>query len=186
MKTTPYLACLLSLALSTLALAEPMNVGQTAPDFTLKDLAGNEVTLSQVAQRSKTAVIFLRGWNGYQCPACSAQTHSFLEEADAFKERGYELIFIYPNHGSEEETATKAQEFAAKLDLPEHLHFVEDPGVEVGKAYGLLWDAPKETVYPAFYVLDTDLKVLYKNVSKSHGGRIKADQALTILDELKS
>lgn len=139
-----------------------------------------------MAKRSKAAVIFLRGWNGYQCPACSAQTYSFIEQAEAFKERGYELIFIYPNHGTTEETSTKAKEFAAELDLPEHLHFVEDPGVEVGKAYGLLWDAPKETVYPAFYVLDADLKVLHKNVSQTHGGRVKADQALTILDELKS
>ncbi len=167
-----------------LIMAAPPEVGDTSPDFTLKDLAGEDVTLSEVASEKRVALVFLRGWNGYQCPACSRQTAGYLKDAKAFADRGYKVVFIYPNHGEAEPTTEKAEAFSTSYEFPSHFYFLTDPGVETGAAYGLLWEEEAETVYPAFFLLDQDLMVEYVNVSSSHGGRVSSEQALTWIDSL--
>ncbi len=187
MNATSSFSTLLFCLLAPLLMAEPasrLTVGATAPDFTLPNLAGEEVTLSNVTSMDKVVLVFLRGWNGYQCPACSRQTAGYLASAEAFAQQGYQLIFIYPNHGDAPETQAKATEFAANYDFPDHFHFLTDSGVLAGKSFQLFWDAPRETVYPAFYLLDKERKVTFADVSRSHGGRVTAEQALAAIASL--
>jgi len=172
---------------TSLSAAEPgarPELGDKAPDFTLANLAGEEVTLSEVAKDKRVALIFLRGWNGYQCPACSRQTAAYLKDAKDFADRGYQVVFIYPNHGEADASLDKAEAFSNNYEYPAHFHFLTDPGVKTGAAYGLLWEAEAETVYPAFYLLDDELRVDHVEVSNSHGGRVSSEQALTWIDSL--
>jgi peroxiredoxin len=48
----------------------PFNVGSSAPDATLLDHEGNEVTLSHIWQKKTTALFFLRHFG---CPNCRAE-----------------------------------------------------------------------------------------------------------------
>jgi peroxiredoxin len=45
-------------ALVTIALAASPKVGEVAPDFTTKDIDGNEVTLSKLAEQGPVIVAF--------------------------------------------------------------------------------------------------------------------------------
>ena len=42
--------------------AEPVGVGEKAPDFTLEDLQGNHVTLSSTRGKMPTVLVFFRGY----------------------------------------------------------------------------------------------------------------------------
>ena len=56
-----------------------------------------------------------------------------------------------------------------------------DPGYAFTNLYGLRWDAPKETAYPATFVLDRGGVVRFANVSRSHGGRTPVAEVLSAL-----
>ena len=42
--------------------ATPIGVGDKAPDFTLEDLQGNQVTLSSTRGKMPTVLVFFRGY----------------------------------------------------------------------------------------------------------------------------
>jgi cytochrome oxidase Cu insertion factor (SCO1/SenC/PrrC family) len=42
--------------------AAPIGVGDEAPDFTLEDLQGNQVTLSSTRGKTPTVLVFFRGY----------------------------------------------------------------------------------------------------------------------------
>src|SRR5215472_5633053 len=49
---------------------EPVSVGEEAPDFTLEDAQGNQVSLSATRGKMPTVLVFYRG---YWCPFCAHQ-----------------------------------------------------------------------------------------------------------------
>ena len=160
--------------------AEPLKVGGQAPDFTLKTLAGQAVTLSALNASNQVVLIVLRGWPGYQCPACESQVHDFVSSAAGFAAGKTRVVMVYP--GPADDLLAHAQEFLGNKDWPKDFTFVLDPDYRMVNAYGLRWDAPKETAYPATFVLDPKGAVRFAKISKGHGGRSKAAD---VLKELK-
>lgn len=67
---------------------------KTAPDFTLLDMKGNEVTLSDF----KGKVIILDFWATW-CPPCRAEIPHFIELYNEYKEKGLEVIGIALDQG---------------------------------------------------------------------------------------
>ena len=51
-------------------------------------------------------------------------------------------------------------------------------------AYKLRWIAPRETAYPATFVIGPDRVVRHAKVSTTHGGRASAKEILGALDRL--
>ena len=58
---------------------------------------------------------------------------------------------------------------------------VLDPDYSFTKAYGLRWDAPKETAYPSSFIIGKDGKVAFAHVSKKHGDRVGVKTVLKAL-----
>ena len=56
-----------------------------------------------------------------------------------------------------------------------------DPGYGFTNAYGLRWDAPQETAYPATFVIDRDGTIRFARVSLEHGGRTPVADVLKAL-----
>ncbi|HEY1189287.1 MAG TPA: peroxiredoxin family protein [Gemmata sp.] len=172
-------------ALSGSASADPKaegarpKVGDEAKDFELGALGGGKVKLSKLTGSGPVVLVVLRGYPGYQCPICSRQFGDFLSQADAFKKAGAQVVFVYP--GPAEKLAEKAGEFVKGKDYPAHFSVLLDPDYTFTNAYGLRWDAKNETAYPSAFVLDAKRKVLFAQVSKTHGGRVKVADALKAL-----
>ena len=163
------------------AQATPPQVGDTAPDFDLLELKGDSVTLSKLAKSGPVVLVQLRGYPGYQCPFCTAQVGQFLEKADQFKAAKTSVVFVYP--GPADGLKDHADEFVRGKDFPSNFYLLLDPDYTVVNQYGLRWDAPGETAYPATFVLNQDLGVLFAKVSHSHGDRTKADDVLAALPQ---
>ncbi|NQU52067.1 MAG: redoxin domain-containing protein [Bacteroidetes bacterium] len=161
---------------------ENLNVGRTAIDFNLKIIQGDKIIFSEINSNSPVVLIVLRGWVGYQCPVCSRQVGRFIAEAEKLKELGAAVLLVYP--GPSAELQTKANEFTEDFNLPENFYFTLDPDYSMINKYGLRWDAPRETAYPSTFVVDKTGKIVYSKISKTHGGRAKADEVLEVLGKL--
>ena len=161
--------------------ATPPQIGDTAPDFELNELKGTSVTLSKLAATGPVVLVQLRGYPGYQCPLCTAQVGGFLERADKFKAAKTSVVFVYP--GPAESLKDHADEFVRGKDFPSNFYLLLDSDYQFVNQYGLRWDAPNETAYPATFVLDQNLAVLLSKVSHSHGDRTKADDVLAALPQ---
>ena len=116
----------------------------------------------------------LRGWPGYQCPICDRQVQDFIASAARFAEGKAQIIFVYP--GPADDLKAHAQEFKEwkGKQWPKEFLYVLDPNYTMVNAYGLRWDAPRETAYPSTFVLDSRGTVRFAKISGGHGDRPKA------------
>jgi thioredoxin-dependent peroxiredoxin len=179
---TPALLLSLSLILSAAvapAATTPPQVGDTAPNFTLRTLDDRPIELKSIAAKSPVVLVVLRGWPGYQCPVCTKQVHDFATHAAQFKERGAQVVMVYP--GSADKLKAHAQEFLQNKEWPGDFLFVVDPDYTFTNAYGLRWEAKSETAYPSTFVIARGGKIEFANISKTHGGRVGAKQAIAAL-----
>lgn len=166
------------------ATSAPPAVGDKAPDFTLTTLDGKRVKLSEVTANSPVVLVALRGFPGYQCPLCNIQVHDYLKNAEGFANAGAKVILVYP--GPPENLDGRAKEFVADKPMPAGFTFLLDPDYVFTNLYGLRWDAPKETAYPSTFLIDRQGVVFFAKVSKTHGGRTKANEVLEILMKKKT
>jgi peroxiredoxin len=155
---------------------KPPTVEEMAPDFTLNDLQGRPVTLSELTAKSKVVLVVLRGYPGYQCPLCSIQVSSLISKAKELGDAGAEVVFVYP--GPANNLESRAEEFIKGKTFPEHFSFLIDPAYKFTNAWGLRWDAPRETAYPSTFIVDQKGLVRMAKISMTHGDRVKTVDVL--------
>lgn len=107
-----------------------LETGTKAPDFTLQDKDGKDVSLSDFAGK-KVVLYFYPKDN---TPGCTRQACAFAANYDAFKELDVAVIGI-----SKDSTASH-QKFADKYDLPFIL--LSDPDLSAIQAYDV-WKEKK-------------------------------------------
>lgn len=168
-----------ALAMVMPAMAATPEVGQHAPDFTLTTPEGQTIALHSVTASSKTVLVLLRGYPGYQCPYCQRQAQDFISHAADFQSAGAQVLMVYP--GPPAHLAGYAQEFLQKRTLPANVHLVIDPDYSFTNQYGLRWNAPHETAYPSTFILDRGGVVTFRKISHEHGDRTTAADILSQL-----
>lgn len=107
-----------------------MKTGDKAPQFTLPDSEGNNVSLSDFAGR-KVVLYFYPKDN---TPGCTRQACAFADNYSEFERRNIAVI------GISRDSAASHKNFARKYNLPFIL--LSDPDLEVIKAYGV-WQEKK-------------------------------------------
>jgi peroxiredoxin len=157
----------------------PPGVGEKAYDFELGALRGGNVKLSDLTKDGPVVLVVLRGYPGSQCPLCTKQFGDLVSQAEGFEAAGAKVVCIYP--GPSDNLKEHAAEFVKGKDYPDHFQILLDPDYWFTKAYGLRWDASGETAYPSTFVIDAQQKIKLAVVSKSHGGRTKAEDILKVL-----
>jgi thioredoxin-dependent peroxiredoxin len=100
------------------------SVGETAPDFTLKDGEGRTWKLSD--QRGRVVVLLF--YPGDETPVCTRQLCSVRDNWEAYRETGAEVV------GVSTDSEESHKRFAEKRELP--LRLLSDPKAEVSKLYG--------------------------------------------------
>ncbi|TFG48187.1 MAG: TlpA family protein disulfide reductase [Anaerolineales bacterium] len=83
-------------ALDAFTLA-PIEVNQPAPELTLFDLDGNEVSLSDF----RGEVVLLNNWATW-CPPCRQEMPEFNAYYDKYKEQGFQVVAIEAGQPEEE------------------------------------------------------------------------------------
>ncbi len=150
--------------------------GDAAPTVEVPGLDGQPVDLAETFAEGDTVLVVLRGFPGYQCGICSRQATAILAAADRFAEAGLRVVMVYP--GPSTGLEGKANEFLGGKTLPAPISMVLDPDYKLVNAYGIRWDAPRETAYPATFLIEQGGQVAWAKVSQSHGGRTSVDAIL--------
>lgn len=156
--------------------AEPPAPGTGAPDFSLRTLDGQSVALGALTAKSPVVLVVLRGFPGYQCPVCTRQVGEFIGRAADFAAKGAKVVMVYP--GPAQQLQAKAAEFLQNKAWPAEFIFLLDPDYTFTNAYGIRWEAKNETAYPSTFVIGRDGRVTMAKISKTHGGRATAAEAL--------
>jgi peroxiredoxin Q/BCP len=156
--------------------------GDKATNFSLQQMNGEKVQLSDLYHSNPVVLLVLRGWPEYQCPICTRQVGEFISDAREIKKYGAKVLMVYP--GPSKVLQEKAGEFAEDFSFPDGFYFVLDPDYTMINKYGLRWDAPKETAYPSTFVIDTNGTVIFSKVSSSHGGRADVEEVVAALNKL--
>ena len=101
-----------------------LTANSPAPDFSLKDQEGKEVSLRSL--KGKWAVIYF--YPKDDTPGCTKEACNFRDNFGALKAAGATVI------GVSADSAASHQKFAAKYDLPFTL--LVDEGNQMAKAFG--------------------------------------------------
>jgi thioredoxin-dependent peroxiredoxin len=99
--------------------------GQPAPDFSLRDAAGDTVRLADL--RGKKVILYF--YPKDNTPGCTKEACGFRDQYRRFEDRGVVILGVSPD---DEASHT---EFASRYSLPFRL--LADPGGQVASAYGV-------------------------------------------------
>jgi thioredoxin-dependent peroxiredoxin len=164
-------------------MAAPPAVGDKAPDFALETPQGKKIRMSAAASDKPVVLVVLRGYPGYQCPLCNRQAQDFIQNGAALQAMAGRVILVYPGPASG--LKARAEEFLTGKSFPDNFDLVLDPDYAFTNLYDLRWNAPQETAYPSAFIIDPKGVIVFSNISKSHGGRVKAEDILAALKKVK-
>jgi peroxiredoxin Q/BCP len=114
------------MAIADKAVQTKVVVGAQAPDFTLPDQAGNQVSLKDFRGQKAVVLYFYPKDN---TTGCTAEACAFRDSYEVFKEAGAEVI------GISSDSEDTHQGFASRYQLPFVL--LSDKGGKVRKQYGV-------------------------------------------------
>jgi peroxiredoxin len=123
---------------------EPAVEGKPAPDFTLKDLSGRDVTLSSL----KGKVVLVNFWATW-CPPCREEIPSMVRLNRLMQDKPFQMLAISIDEGGK--SAVESFFLKAGVTLPALL----DTDGKVSKRYGT-------TGVPETFVVDTNGVILKK------------------------
>ncbi len=161
---------------ATLAIAE---VGELAPDFTLKSLTNESVRLRDFRGKSAVILVFMYGDT---CPVCHGQLAQLRGKIKDFRSAGAELFFIDPHE------VWSGRHFLDKLGLQAAEGGQEvllDPALLASAAYGVAMQMRIHTQLsnrPATFIVDSNGVLRYERRAKHFADRPSADE---LLHELK-
>ena len=148
--------------------------GDQAPDFTLTDDTGAEVSLS--ALRGRKVIVYF--YPAAMTPGCTTQACDFTESLASLKGAGYEVLGISPD---KPEKLAKFREHD-QLTIP----LLSDPDKDVLRAYGAfgekkLYGKVVEGVIRSTFVIDEDGAVQlaqYNVKATGHVAKLRRDLGL--------
>lgn len=122
-------------------------VGNLAPDFTLKDLEGDKVSLAQLRKKGPVLVVFF----STRCHICHAMIPQFKAVWKKYKGKG--MSFVAVNIGYESQADVEA--YAMENDLPYPVLNEDDKKVSLTRAWRLIGT-------PTIQLIGQDGEVLYR------------------------
>ena len=149
-----------------------LEIGQKAPDFTLRDKNGKDVSLSDFIGK-KVVLYFYPKDN---TPGCTRQACAFSGLYSEFQKKGIEVI------GISKDSTTSHARFAEKHNL--NFVLLSDPELEAIQAYGV-WQEKKLYGKVSMGVVRTTFIIDEKGVIEKVMPKVKPDtNAADILAEL--
>ncbi|CAN5118161.1 thioredoxin-dependent thiol peroxidase [soil metagenome] len=151
-----------------------LSAGDTAPDFTLTDDTGAEVSLSDLSGR-KVVVYF---YPAAMTPGCTKQACDFSDSLDSLKGSGYEVLGISPDKPE------KLAKFREKEGLT--ITLLSDPDKAVMNAYAAfgektMYGKTVQGVIRSTFVIDEEGKVQvaqYNVKATGHVAKLRRDLGL--------
>lgn len=154
--------------------ATRLSPGDTAPDFTLTDDTGAEVSLADL--RGRKVVVYF--YPAAMTPGCTKQACDFSDSLDSLKDAGYEVLGISPDKPE------KLAKFREKEGLS--ITLLSDPDKSVMGSYAAfgeksMYGKTVQGVIRSTFVVDEDGKVevaQYNVKATGHVAKLRRDLGL--------
>jgi thioredoxin-dependent peroxiredoxin len=154
--------------------SERLSPGDTAPDFTLPDDQGNDVSLSSL--RGKNVIVYF--YPAAMTPGCTTQACDFSDNINTLRGEGYEVLGISPDNPA------KLAKFREKDGLT--IPLLSDADKSVMNAYGAFGEKQNygktvQGVIRSTVVVDPEGKVShawYNVKATGHVAKIRRDLGL--------
>ncbi len=174
---------------------EPLEVGDIAPNFKLRNAAGTWIELSRVLERGPVVLSFYRGvW----CPYCNKELKSLERALPKMEKLGATVLALSP------ELRAHVKENVKKNSL--HFDLLADKDNAVAKLFGVSFELDDKTIdkydtygidvakhngtgkhelpIPATYVIDTDGSIAFAFTHEDYTKRAKTKDILKALEAL--
>ena len=148
------------------------NVGELAPDFTLKDGEGRDWELSDHRGR----VVVLLFYPGDETPVCTKQMCSVRDNWEQYRETGAEVV------GISTDSVESHRKFAEHHRLP--LRLLSDPDRRVAETFGAKSWLPGRAAR-AVVVIDAEGRVRHNKAQPVSLFRPKDDEVLAAIRDAK-
>lgn len=125
----------------------------SAPDFTLKDLDGNEVTLSELLENGP---VYMECWD-LACVNCIAELDALLPVYDSLKSRGLQIVALSVDKPSDE---ARVRAFVKSKKWPYIV--LLDQQQKVKKAYNII-------IKPTAYLINMNGEIVYTHIGYKKG-----------------
>ena len=150
------------------------NVGDKAPDFSLKSTAGDNVSLSQLkGQKNVLLAFFPLAFTG----VCTKENCAFTEDYAKFEGKDTVVLPISVD------ATPSLNEFRAKHKMTHHI--LSDFKREAGRAYGVL-DEEKFFTKRAYFLVDKNGTLRWKHVEAELAQKRDDKELLDQIDKLAS
>ena len=148
-----------------------VEVGASAPEFSLSDAQNKPVSLSDYNNKQAVMLLFYRGdW----CPYCVDQLTDYQTLLPELEKFNIQLLAISPDKlASVENTQRK---------FGQSYVFLSDPDLEATRQYGI--GNEKNLPHPALFLIDEKGVLLWYYASKDHEARPSAAQVEKIIQQL--
>ncbi|MCL7763783.1 AhpC/TSA family protein [Polaribacter sp. Z014] len=176
-------------------LENALNVGDKAPDFSLKNALDESVSLYD---ELKNGPVVLTWYRGGWCPYCNITLHYLQEKLPEFQEAGATLMALTP------ELPDNSLNTSEKNNL--EFNVLSDVGNTIGKEYGVVFkltdevaeiyeagfglskvngETSNELPLAATYVIDTNGIIQYAFLDADYRERAEPSAILAALNKLK-
>ncbi|MCH9664055.1 MAG: redoxin domain-containing protein [Gammaproteobacteria bacterium] len=165
-KTFSWAKLLIGASAAMPALALALTVGKPAPDFTVTDTHGEEVSLSDFV--GKTVVL---EWTNHKCPFVVKHYSAGNMQAQQRKAAELDIVWLSIISSAPDKqghvSAEKANEIATQNDASPHRILLDESG-DIGRAY-------KAKTTPHMYVIGDDGTLLYQGAIDSNDSADRDD-----------
>jgi peroxiredoxin len=169
-----------------------LNKGDKAPDFTVKNQMGEEVSLKAQLKTGAVVLVFYRGqW----CPYCNKQLSALQDSLSMITDKGAKLIAVSPEKA---ENITKTVEktkatysVISDIDLKIMNAYKVTFGLDAAttkkyKGYGIdLADANgangNNLPVPAVYIIGKDGKIIHRYFDENYAKRMSVKEIIAML-----
>jgi len=172
-----------------------LQVGDKAPDFTLTNAIGKEISLYEALKNGPVVLTWYRGgW----CPYCNLTLQRLQVELPQLTAAGGQLIALSPELPDNSLSTTQKHELQFEV--------LSDEGNKVAEAYGIVYklnpevaaiyeksfglniingDKSNELPLAAAYVIDTDARITYAFLDPDYRKRAEPQEILDALNKIK-
>lgn len=165
-------------------------IDATAPDFALKNLRDEMVSLASLLERGPVVLKLIRGsW----CPFCSVEFAAWKAAVPRIRELGATFVMVTPEKDETASEAFRDQDFEVLLDGRHELANAYGVGfsipeelLQVHDTFGLApaeinADGQDELPSPALFVIDSAQKIRWRFVEADYSKRPEVEDALAAL-----
>lgn len=164
-----------------------LKIGEYAPEFTLTNAIGKEVSLSAALKNGRVILKFYRGeW----CPICNLDLREIQKYMLEIKSFGANVIAISPQKPDDALTITQKNELGFEVlsdsnqDVIKAYNLQFDPGEDYHNRRDLTLlngDGSKMLPVPATFIIDTNRKIIATHIEADYTQRMLPSEILNFL-----